>query len=374
MSGASWQRMLTKAYAICDDIDEIGGHLDGMTLGGGTALMLHIDHRESRDIDFFLPSPQSLGFIISVISDREAWERGASYRSDGSFFVKVLYEDVGEIDFIAAPPVTDDEPVQMILQDRPLEVATVTEIIASKVHYRGDYLQPRDAFDIAAASVAGYRESILSVLETMVPRVAEALDHLEIMSQDWETIPMGGLEIRPHYQFLLKDGFAITRDLLKHVVAKQPRAHKPFTLEKAVESGNLTETRRLLKGGANVNQVNAKGWAPLHIAAYHASSEIVQNLLETGATVDLRGRYETTALFWAAKRDKPEDASPIILALLDAGADPTVPDNQNGHTALMVAEKNPALSGSDGLKRLRDVSRKPSSRPKPRDSGSSLDL
>ncbi len=35
--------------------------IDRWTLGGGTALMLQIDHRESQDIDIFLSDPQLLG-------------------------------------------------------------------------------------------------------------------------------------------------------------------------------------------------------------------------------------------------------------------------------------------------------------------------
>ena len=36
--------------------------IDHWTLGGGTAMMLQIDHRESHDIDIFFPDPQLLPF------------------------------------------------------------------------------------------------------------------------------------------------------------------------------------------------------------------------------------------------------------------------------------------------------------------------
>jgi len=35
--------------------------IDSWTFGGGTALMLQIDHRESFDVDIFLDDPLSLG-------------------------------------------------------------------------------------------------------------------------------------------------------------------------------------------------------------------------------------------------------------------------------------------------------------------------
>jgi hypothetical protein len=37
--------------------------IDHWTFGGGTAMMLQIDHRESRDIDIFLPDAQFLAFL-----------------------------------------------------------------------------------------------------------------------------------------------------------------------------------------------------------------------------------------------------------------------------------------------------------------------
>lgn len=33
--------------------------IDGWTFGGGTAMMLQIDHRISQDVDIFLPDPQA---------------------------------------------------------------------------------------------------------------------------------------------------------------------------------------------------------------------------------------------------------------------------------------------------------------------------
>src|SRR5262249_800083 len=37
--------------------------IDEWTFGGGTAMMPQINHRESRDIDIFLPDPQLLPFL-----------------------------------------------------------------------------------------------------------------------------------------------------------------------------------------------------------------------------------------------------------------------------------------------------------------------
>ena len=45
----------------------------------------------------------------------EAWFPGASYRGDGSLFLKVAFENDGEIDFIAAPPVTKFPPAERVV-------------------------------------------------------------------------------------------------------------------------------------------------------------------------------------------------------------------------------------------------------------------
>ena len=39
------------------------------TFGGGTVLMLRLNHRHSRDIDLFVPDPQYLGHVTPRLSD-----------------------------------------------------------------------------------------------------------------------------------------------------------------------------------------------------------------------------------------------------------------------------------------------------------------
>lgn len=37
--------------------------IDSWSFGGGTAVILQINHRESHDVDIFLPDPQLLAFL-----------------------------------------------------------------------------------------------------------------------------------------------------------------------------------------------------------------------------------------------------------------------------------------------------------------------
>ena len=69
---ASWERMLTNAFIIIDEVNRDSNVLEGMTLGGGTSMMLQIGHRDSRNIDFFLPNPPLVGYVTAAVADVEA--------------------------------------------------------------------------------------------------------------------------------------------------------------------------------------------------------------------------------------------------------------------------------------------------------------
>ncbi|MRD46060.1 ankyrin repeat domain-containing protein [Caenimonas koreensis] len=70
----------------------------------------------------------------------------------------------------------------------------------------------------------------------------------------------------------------------------------------------------------DVNQLNALGEAPIHIAARSGSAEDIRSLLENGADISRRGDFEMTPLHYAYMGGKREN----IEALLAAGADPTL--------------------------------------------------
>lgn len=66
MSGqqaSQWPLLFDLAIDILDHFQAANGFAPGWSFGGGTALMLQIDHRESHDIDIFLDDPQLLPFL-----------------------------------------------------------------------------------------------------------------------------------------------------------------------------------------------------------------------------------------------------------------------------------------------------------------------
>jgi ankyrin repeat protein len=66
-----------------------------------------------------------------------------------------------------------------------------------------------------------------------------------------------------------------------------------------------------------IDQLNAVGEAPIHIAARNGSAADIECLLASGADINQRGDFEMTPLHYAHMGGKPEN----ILALLNAGAD-----------------------------------------------------
>jgi hypothetical protein len=59
---SDWARLFRAACALIRQVNSKESIIDNWTFGGSTAMMLQIGHRESRDVDIFLPDPQLLPF------------------------------------------------------------------------------------------------------------------------------------------------------------------------------------------------------------------------------------------------------------------------------------------------------------------------
>lgn len=150
VSPALWEQLLPKALALVGEISKHGGVVDPFfTFGGGTVLMLRYAHRFSKDIDIFVPDPQSLGFINPRLSD-VAEELCAGQYTEAANFVKLILEQ-GEIDFVASPNLLPDDLAfeHWTLCGRDVRVETAAEIIAKKMYHRGAQPTARDLFDLS---------------------------------------------------------------------------------------------------------------------------------------------------------------------------------------------------------------------------------
>ena len=143
-----WEKLFPRALALIDEISRYGGIKDPFwTLGGGTVLMFHYHHRQSKDIDIFVPDPQYLGYVTPRLSDTAAGLT-QDYTEQPGAFVKLQFEE-GEVDFVAAPNLLADAWETWDIGGRSVKVETAAEIIAKKMYHRGDRATARDLFDLA---------------------------------------------------------------------------------------------------------------------------------------------------------------------------------------------------------------------------------
>ena len=115
------------------------------TFGGGTVLMLRLNHRHSRDIDLFVPDPQYLGHVTPRLSD--AAENLTSKYVEAAEYVKLLLP-TGEIDIVVGQPLTDEPWEVVAYRGRQILVESNAEILAKKMYHRGNQAKARDLFDL----------------------------------------------------------------------------------------------------------------------------------------------------------------------------------------------------------------------------------
>jgi hypothetical protein len=96
-----WPQLFDYAVAIIENAQAKTWPFD-WSFGGGTALMLQIDHRESHDVDIFLDDPQILPFLNPQIQGYSLSQLPDTYDSDGARSIKLSYDGLGEIDFICS--------------------------------------------------------------------------------------------------------------------------------------------------------------------------------------------------------------------------------------------------------------------------------
>lgn len=209
-----WEDLLGEAFTIVDAVNSASTILDCWTFGGGTALMLQIEHRESHDVDLFVEDPQLLPYIEAAVADLRFGVGAPTYDGDGRGHLKIAFDGVGEIDFIVAGQVTAKPSQAHDILGRMVLLETVPEIIAKKIRFRGSRIQPRDIFDIAAAVEAGHGDDIRSVLSELPEDVSRTTMRLTALSPEYVETVISQLMIRPAYAGLVKRALPIARDAL----------------------------------------------------------------------------------------------------------------------------------------------------------------
>jgi predicted nucleotidyltransferase component of viral defense system len=141
-----WETLFRHALDVLDKLPKDGGLDERWTFGGGTVLMLQHRHRLSRDIDIFVPDPQYLAYLTPRLNDTAA-EKTAEYVEEAGY-VKLFFPE-GEIDFVAAGPLTTRPYEMRTLLGREVRVETSAEIVGKKLKFRCWEFKARDLFDFA---------------------------------------------------------------------------------------------------------------------------------------------------------------------------------------------------------------------------------
>ena len=170
------------AMAIIDQANAQGIRMNNWSFGGGTALMLQINHRESHDIDLFIDDAQYLPYLNPETQDYDLALAPSDYETDGTRALKIVFDGVGEIDFICCDPVTDEPFAVSEIRGRRVKLETPAEILAKKVVFRGSQLQPRDMFDIAAVAQAMGADYVVEACSRFPDACQKALRVTEKMS------------------------------------------------------------------------------------------------------------------------------------------------------------------------------------------------
>lgn len=120
-----------------------------------------------------------------------------------------------------------------------------------------------------------------------------------------------------------------------------PRKRTAFQI--AIERGMARAVDKMLEFGGNVNARDDMGATPLEHAIEQGNLALVKTLFEEGADLN-RDHGRGTALYLAASTPEIADAqtrAAIVRFMLRHGADPDIPSQDTGHTALAAALQAP---------------------------------
>jgi hypothetical protein len=209
----NWMRLLRIAQALIRQVNAEQEVIDHWTVGGGTALMLQIDHRESHDIDIFLHDPQLLAFLDPHKRDFEFESLPSDAAGDGSTFLKFVFDAIGEIDFIVAGAMTGSPIVKYAFERHVILLDSIPEVITKKIHYRGASIKPRDIFDIAAAAER-HSATIIKELESHRHEVAQTLAAIDRLKPTFVDDAIAQLLIKECYSQIAKTSLERAKQIL----------------------------------------------------------------------------------------------------------------------------------------------------------------
>jgi predicted nucleotidyltransferase component of viral defense system len=174
---------------------------DQLYLGGGTAVAVHLRHRESRDLDFFFHDSavdlQALAKELSTTGD-------FALTSESTGTLRGLFRET-KVEFFHADEGAPQHLLEQTQTVSGLRVAGLKDLMAMKLKVVGDRGELRDYYDIKAIEqqagltvedgIALYTEryGIAGTSDTL-PHVVSALGYLDDIEED-DALPIGKDEL-----------------------------------------------------------------------------------------------------------------------------------------------------------------------------------
>ncbi len=217
MNGAThksdWARLFKIACDLIRQVNADAPIIDYWTLGGGTAMMLQIDHRESHDVDLFLNDAQLLSFLSLDTHDFAFEVAPAEHSGDGTGFLKLAFDGIGEIDFIVRQALTESPTIEREIEGERTLLETVPEIITKKIVHRGASIRPRDIFDVAAGAEQ-YADAIIGSLRAYPEAVQTTLKKMDQLNPDFVNRAIQALMIRDSFRSVSNSAIERTKEIL----------------------------------------------------------------------------------------------------------------------------------------------------------------
>ena len=199
----TWLKLAGIASTIVANAEKTATSSLHAVLGGGTRVMLALNHRISNDIDLFIRDPQWIGYLSPRLNSNV--EGLTSAYEETAVSLKLRFTE-GEIDFIVAAPLLQLPEESSPETSFPLE--PIAEVLAKKLFHRGWQLAPRDLFDWWAietkAPSAVPKSELSALLRVKFDGIANALEAMRQSGRAivlWETIQA---PTKPRFQDVLK--------------------------------------------------------------------------------------------------------------------------------------------------------------------------
>jgi predicted nucleotidyltransferase component of viral defense system len=197
-----WETLWDNAMKALDSLEPAFPRKIDWSFGGGTAMRLFYDHRESKDVDIFVTDP----YVISGLSPRlnNATQELTDDYNEQSNLLKLRFPE-GEVDFIVGGRLIEAVSLaEKHIRGRDVRVEQPIEIVAKKCFYRAADFTARDIFDLAVLldeepdTVRQYENVLLAKRDVLRQRLGAMSPPMRGQIED----ALNSLAVTPAYEHI----------------------------------------------------------------------------------------------------------------------------------------------------------------------------